>query len=77
MGGILTHAELMLVYGVVIFFAGVFFSQRVKDWMRGVPPELRAGLKQAETLALAEMKKEANKIVAAVHNAVAPATPNA
>ena len=77
MGGILTHAELMLVYGAIVFFAGVFLSQRVKDWAKGVPAELRAGLKQAETLALAKMKEEAAKIVAAVHASITPPAPPA
>lgn len=77
MGGILTHAELMFVYGVVVFFAGVFLSQRVKDWLKGVPSELRAGLKAAEKLAMDKMKEEAAKIVTAVHASIStpPAPP--
>jgi hypothetical protein len=76
----LTHAEQMMLYGAIVFFAGVFLSQRIKDWMRGVPSELRSGLQQAETLAMAKLKEEASNLVNLLHASIqisAPGAPSA
>lgn len=52
----LTGFNLLLIVGGVSFVAGVFSSQRVKDWLSGVPGEMRSALRNVEAVALARAK---------------------
>lgn len=48
----------------VVYLAGVFTSQWVKDKIKGVPSDLRAALKTTEAASLAEVTSARDKVVA-------------
>lgn len=56
MFGFLTNLEITLAVGAAAFIAGVVFSQKVKDWFKGIPSELRSALKNVETDTLSKIK---------------------
>ncbi|MDE2104540.1 MAG: hypothetical protein KGL39_45315 [Patescibacteria group bacterium] len=43
------YATNTFVVGAACFVAGVIFSQKVKDWLFGVPAAFRASMKSLET----------------------------
>lgn len=71
----------LLVAGLgVAFVAGVMLSTKVKDFIKGVPAELRAALSATEKAALAEVSAAKSAAIAKVTGAkvaVAPAAPAA
>lgn len=71
----------LLVAGLgVAFVAGVLLSTKVKDFIKGVPAELRAALSATEKAALAEVFAAKSAAIAKVTGAkvaVAPAAPAA
>lgn len=46
-----------LIAPVVAFGAGVLLSQKVKDWVRGIPSDIRKQLNQVEQAALAKAQQ--------------------
>lgn len=81
-----SNLEITLAVGVGAFIAGVVFSQKTKDWFKGVPTELRAALKgvEADTLAkvkaaqavvISELPKLPSAKVALPASSAAPITP--
>lgn len=61
-----TGVEATLIAAAVAFVFGVLFSQKIKDWFKGIPSDVRTGLNQVETAVRA-------KLTAAHTAAVAPA----
>jgi hypothetical protein len=45
----LTDFNLVLAGVAVAFVLGVLFSTKIKDWFKGIPSDVRAGLNQVET----------------------------
>lgn len=37
-----------LIVDVVIFLAGVFLSTKIKDWLKGIPADVRKALQEVE-----------------------------
>ena len=60
---------LMLAALAVAFILGVLVSQKVKDFLKGVPSELRAVLKSTEAAALNAISSAKSKAVADVAKA--------
>lgn len=63
-----------LTVSVVSFGLGVGFSQRAKDWVRGVPAEVRDALNTVEARALSKMRGWQNVVVADVRSMVPGST---
>lgn len=57
------------------FVAGVVLSTKVKDWLQGVPSELRSHLIDLEASIKAQVKAASARVVADVKAKVLPATP--
>lgn len=57
------------------FVVGVLFSTKIKDWLQGVPSELRSHLNDLETSIKAQVKAASAAVVADVKAKVLPATP--
>jgi hypothetical protein len=57
------------------FIAGVFLSGKVKDWLFGVPADLRAALKSAESNLSAQIMAAQKKVVADAVKTLAPVMP--
>lgn len=51
-----TTVQLVVIVGTASFITGVFSSQKVKDWLAGVPSDLRSALKSVEGDALGRIK---------------------
>lgn len=83
MFGFLTSLELGLLGAAAAFIAGVVFSQKVKDWFKGIPSDLRTTLSGVESNALSAVKAAQNKVLDDISTALssskpaAPATPAA
>lgn len=73
----LSYLNVTVVVGAVSFFAGVILSQKVKDWIKGVPNEVRSKLSAAETAVLAHIKASnadmVNTALVALGNTTSPA----
>jgi hypothetical protein len=39
----LTEFQIDLVVALVAFVLGVLFSQKIKDWFKGIPTDVRTG----------------------------------
>lgn len=52
----LTGLNLLLISVFVAFTLGVVFSQKVKDWLTGVPSAVRSDLKSVEGSVLSSLK---------------------
>lgn len=63
-----TGVEWVLIASAVAFVAGVLFSQKIKDWFKGIPSDVRAGLTSIETAVRAKL---ATSHAAAVAPAIA------
>lgn len=59
----------------VVFGSGVMLSQRIKDWLAGVPVSVRADLSSVEASLLAKLKTVQASIVADFKAKVTPPTP--
>ena len=51
----LTDFNLVLAGVAVAFVLGVLFSTKIKDWFKGIPSDVRAGLNQVETAVRAKL----------------------
>lgn len=56
----------------VAFVLGVVFSQKLKDWARGIPSEVRAGLNNLEAIVRQKVRDETASAVAKAQAAVVP-----
>src|ERR1017187_3601466 len=76
---ILTDFNLVVASVAVAFVLGVLFSTKIKDWVKGIPSDVRAGLTQVETAVQAKLKAAHAAAVAPAIAAVAvpPAAPAA
>lgn len=76
-GDFFSTLQLVVLSSAAAFGAGVFFSQRVKDWIGGVPSDLRSVLKGVEANVQAKVKaaqsEVVGKIVAGLSGDAAPA----
>lgn len=57
------------------FVVGVVVSQRVKDWLQGVPGHVRADLRSLETSALGQIKSAQAHVLADLKSKVVVPTP--
>lgn len=48
--------QLVILCSAATFIVGVIFSQKVKDWLAGVPSDLRSALKSVEADVLGKLK---------------------
>jgi hypothetical protein len=60
----LTDLQIDLVVAAVAFVAGVVFSTKIKDWVKGVPAELRTALSGAETASLSAIETAQHDVLA-------------
>lgn len=63
-----TEVEWVLIASAVAFVCGVLFSQKIKDWFKGIPSDVRAGLTSVEVAVRAKL---ATSHAAAVAPAIA------
>ena len=68
MSTILAYATNTVVVGAACFVVGVLFSQKVKDWVFGVPSTFRASMKSLE----GTIESEVNAATADVFAKFAP-----
>lgn len=72
----LSYLNVTVVSCAVTFVGTMVFSQKIKDWVRGVPSEVRAKLAAAETAVLAHVKASnaelVNKALVALGTPTAP-----
>jgi hypothetical protein len=59
-----TTVQVVLISAGAAFVAGVVFSQRVKDWIKGVPTDLRKALKGVEGDVLDRVRAAQAEVVA-------------
>lgn len=71
----LTASEFTIAACAATSIVTLVFSQKIKDWVNGVPAELRAGLTSVETKLKADVKAYQTALVAKV--TAAPAAPAA
>lgn len=64
MSTILAYASNIFVACTIAFVAGVILSQKVKDWLAGVPTDLRTGLKGVEKRVIQEAQAARMRIIA-------------
>lgn len=64
MSTILAYASNIFVVCTIAFVAGVILSQKVKDWLAGVPADLRTGLKGVEKRVIQEAQAARMRIIA-------------
>jgi hypothetical protein len=57
---------------VATFAATLLFSTKIKDFFSGIPSDLRAGLRAAETATVAKVKAAQNTVIASVTPAPTP-----
>jgi hypothetical protein len=72
-----TAFQITLVASAICFVCGVVFSQKIKDWVRGVPSDLRTALGGVETNALGAVKAAQMKVLAEIGAAVPAVKPPA
>jgi hypothetical protein len=68
----LTDFNLVLAGLAGAFVAGVLLSQKVKDYVKGVPAQARAAINNVEADALAKLKVAQADVLAKLPGAVAP-----
>lgn len=69
----LTSFELSLLFAFGTFVTGVVFSQKIKDWFKGVPSDVRRALNNVETNALGNVKLASAKVLTQLTSALPPA----
>lgn len=70
--------ELLVSFGAPLaaFLAGVLFSQKIKDWFKGIPSEVRATLNGVETSAVGTIKRAQSDVLSKIITALpAPTKP--
>lgn len=65
---VLAYLNTTLVACVVVFVVTLVFAQKIKDWFRGVPSDVRAGLNEIEASVLGHLTATTKNIVAQVQN---------
>jgi hypothetical protein len=75
MKAFLTDFNLILLACLACFAAGVVFSQRVKDYLKGVPGELRSTLTAVEANASDAIKAAQAKVLTELKNKAGVQTP--
>lgn len=74
----LTATELGLAINFLVFVFTLIFSQKIKDFLSGVPRDLRTGLKGVEQNILADVKDyQADLIAKITPPVIKPTTPAA
>lgn len=68
----LAYFDIGVVVNVVIFVATLVFSQKIKDFVAGVPADLRSNLSALETSVKADVKSYQASLIAKI----APASSN-
>ena len=71
----LTTFELGLLINAAVFALTLVFSQKIKDWLHGVPGELRTGMKTVEQGILADVKSYQSSLIHKLAPSPAPTTP--
>lgn len=72
----LTGLNLLLISVFVAFTLGVVFSQKVKDWLTGVPSAVRSDLTSVEGSVLSSLKTaQANVLLDLKAKVAVPAPP--
>lgn len=71
----LTEVQIYLCLGAGSFLAGVIFSTKVKDWMKGIPAQARVALNNVEARALADVRHAQAEALARIPGAVPVKTP--
>ena len=64
---LLGYLNLTAIVGAAAFGAGVVFSQKVKDYIAGVPADLRKGLTDLEAAAIARAKQAQADVINRLH----------
>ena len=59
-----TSLEITVIVGVAAFVAGVVFSTKVKDFLKGVPGDVRTGLNGVEANVVANIKAAQARVIA-------------
>jgi hypothetical protein len=72
MPAFLEYFNLTLVASFATFVVGVVFSQKIKDWVSGVPAEVRAAMKGVEAAALGNVKVAQASVLAQLKTALPP-----
>ena len=68
-----TGVEGAVIAAAVAFVFGVLFSQKIKDWFKGIPTDVRAQLTRVEVAVRAKLAVSHVAAVAPAIAAVAPA----
>lgn len=71
MSSIIAYVDLTLVGYVAVFVATLVFSQKIKDFLAGVPADMRANLQALETSVKADVQSYQASLIAKI----APAKP--
>jgi outer membrane biosynthesis protein TonB len=59
----LTDTTITVIVANVAFAAGVVLSQRIRDWVKGVPAQARLGLTAAEKAVVAAVKEAEAEVI--------------
>ena len=69
---VLAYVNVTFVVSAVAFVLGVAFSQKIKDWFKGIPADVRQGLNNVEAAIIAKSKQITADTVAKVQAVAAP-----
>lgn len=62
----LTSFELGIIVNSLVFVFTLLFSQKIKDFLAGVPADLRRGLKGVEAKVIADVKDYQTTVIAKI-----------
>lgn len=62
-GTVLSYLENAIVTGCIGLVCGMLFGPKIKDWLAGVPADLRAALNGVEAKAKADIASATTKVI--------------
>jgi hypothetical protein len=77
MSTILAYVDLTLAGYVAVFVATLVFSQKIKDFLAGVPADMRTGLQALETSVKTDVKTYQASLIAKINPVKTPVAPAA
>jgi hypothetical protein len=66
MSTFLEYFNIGIAVNVVVFVVTLVFSQKIKDWINGIPSDLRAGLSKIESATVSQVKAAQTSVVASL-----------
>jgi hypothetical protein len=72
MSTFLAYVDFTLVGYAAVFVATLVFSQKIKDWFKGIPADMRTTLNNVEALAVGNARVARNSVLSQLETALPP-----